>query len=107
MEVPSHFAIYEKPEYLEQLKVLIPQARRRVWIQTMTFDPEEPFTSFTESLKDAASRKVDTRFTVDMYHKLLVSGAVYYLPQISSAKRNRTRSIKLKREAALVMESPP
>lgn len=100
MEIP-HFAIYEKPEYLEQLRMLIPQANRRVWMQTMTFDPEPPFTSFAESLKDAASRGVYKRFTVDMYHKLLISGAVHYLPQLSAAKRSRTRAIKLNREAAL------
>lgn len=99
--VQPAFTVLENADYLRALEDLISQSKQRVWVQTMAFDGHGPFLMLQDLLKNAATRGVDARFTSDIYYKLILSGSLYYAPHFSKAKRDKVRSIKAEKEAAL------
>ncbi len=96
----SELFLLDDQKYKDQLRRLIPQARHRVWIQTMTFDGDGSFPEFKDMLNDTAGR-VDTRYTVDMFHRMFVGDSLYYFPHLSRAKREEVRASKQGRKEAL------
>lgn len=102
----SELVLLNDEQYKDTLRRLIPQAKDRVWIQTMTFDGDGAFPEFQGLFNGAADRGVDTRYTVDMFHKMFVGDSLYYFPHVTQAKRKEVRESKAgRREALADMES--
>ncbi len=97
----SEIALLNDVQYKDQLRLLIPQAKKRVWIQTMTFDGKGNFPEFQALFGETAERGIDTRFTVDAFHRMHVADSLYYQPHLSRRRRQEVRDSKTGKKDAL------
>ncbi len=97
----SEVTLLNDVQYKDQLRLLIPQAKKRVWIQTMTFDGNGNFPEFQALFGETAERGIDTRFTVDAFYRMHLADSLYYQPHLSRRRREEVRDSKKGKENAL------
>lgn len=94
----SQFKIQEPTEFLQDFIMLTQNAKRRIWVQTMNFDPGPHIDVCVSSLINAARRGVDVRINVDWIAERFYDGRFDTFPTLDTQRRSALATFNTTRQ---------
>lgn len=99
---PDRIELLHPVEFLKKFRWLSDRAERRIWVQTMHYDPDHITGSLTHSLLQAAKRGLDARICTDDFcrHVIAETNLVNY-PFLPSETKSYLKFLLEKRKQSL------
>ncbi|MEI6326919.1 MAG: phosphatidylserine/phosphatidylglycerophosphate/cardiolipin synthase family protein [Candidatus Roizmanbacteria bacterium] len=94
----SQFNIQEPTEFLQDFIMLTQKAKKRIWVQTMNFDPGPHIDVCVASLINAARRGVDVRINVDWIAERFYDGRFDTFPTLNTQRRSALATFNITRQ---------